>query len=78
MSNGIAVGKTDPLARDYWFKGTASSGYSFKGEVTRTLLNNFLNKGKPGYSYWGETLFKQYSKGYTLAIPEQLVWWQDE
>lgn len=78
MSNGIAISKNDILARDYWHKGTASSGYSFKGKVLQTLLTNFLKQGELGYHNWGKDLFKEYSSGYTLAVPEQLVWWDDE
>lgn len=78
MSNGIAISKNDILARDYWHKGTASSGYSFKGKVLHTLLINFLKQGEPGYSNWGKGLFDKYSSGYTLAVPEQLVWWKNE
>ena len=78
MSNGIAISKNDILARDYWHKGTASSGYSFEGKVLHTLLTNFLNQGKPGYPDWRKDKFKKYSSEYTLAVPEQLVWWQDE
>lgn len=75
MSNGIAINKNDILARDYWHEGTASSGYSFKGKVLHTLLTNFLKQGEPGYSNWRKGLFKEFSSGYTLAVPEQLVWW---
>ena len=78
MTNGIAVGRKDSVARDYWYNGTACSGYSFIGNTTEVCLRNFLNKGNPGFSHWDEEIFKKYSKGFTLAVPEQLIWWGEE
>lgn len=79
MTNGIAISRNDPLARDYWLHGTCCSGYSFtRGSVVRRLLEVFIENGKTWDSIGGGELWKEYSSGYTLAVPEQLVWWEDE
>jgi hypothetical protein len=78
MTNGIAIGLNDIVARDYWYNGTSCSGYSFKGKVTETCLKNFLNRGYSGFSNWNTDMFEEYSPYYTLAVPEQLVWWGED
>lgn len=80
MSNGIAVGMTDYLTRDYWYNGTCCSGYSFRGNVTEHCLKAFKfgTAGFPAAFGWDEETFKLYSKSQKLAVPEQLVWWNDE
>lgn len=77
MTNGLAISKNDPIARDYWHNKTCSSGYSTV--VTSPLvlvLKNFIQGGMS----WNKDrdLWDEYSPLYTLAAPEQLVWWGEE
>ncbi len=77
MTNGIAVGKTDPIARDYWHNETCSSGYSSTlTPPTLLVLKNFIAEGKS----WNKDrdLWDEYSPLYVLAVLEQLVWWGED
>lgn len=74
MTNGIAVGLEDHT-RDIWFNGTCSSGYVFDGDVLSHVFKAFYEDGAES---WSEDMFKDYAQEQKLAIPEQLVWWQDE
>lgn len=80
MTNGIAVSLSDAYGRDYWHNGTACSGYSFKGEPTGHCLRAFkFGVGKlPAAFGWDSKTFDDFSPYYKLAVPERLVWWQDE
>lgn len=77
MTNGIAISKHDALARDYWHNETCSSGYSSTLESTTLLvLRTFITEGMT----WrmNRNIWDEYSPYYTLAVPEQLVWWGED
>lgn len=81
MTNGLAVHLRDAYGRDYWHNGTACSGYSFRGgSTTEHCLRTFKfgAVGCPAGYYWDSRSFDEYSKFHKLAVPEQLVWWEDE
>ena len=81
MTNGIAVSLGNPVGRDYWINNTCCSGYSgYKdgmGSVLRHCLESFISEGKEWIDCDKEC-WEEWSPMYTLAVPEQLVWWEDE
>lgn len=80
MTNGIAVSRTNPVGIDYWKNKTCCSGYSGfpekMGSVLRHCLENFILEGRDWEN--GEDNWDDWSPKYILAVPEQLVWWEDE
>lgn len=81
MTNGLAVHLRNAYGRDYWHNGTACSGYSFReGSTTEHCLRAFKfgMAGCPAGQGWDSRVFDEYSTFYKLAVPEQLVRWEDE
>ena len=76
MTNGIAVNKTQK-GFDYWHNGTAGSGWVNKWDRDLVVcLERFV--GPTRLVDFTEDLMKEWGHGYKLAVPEQLVWWEDE
>ena len=67
MTNGIAVKYKDG-SFDLWLNRTCTSGYL---PLDGALLRIFRYGTDP--IYWEE-----YSPQFKIAVPEQLVWWEDE
>lgn len=81
MTNGLVVSKYDILGRDYWHNGTCCSGWSFPdGSATEHCLKAFKFgvAGSAAMEGWDNRTFLEYSPTQVLAVPEQLVWWEDE
>ncbi len=66
MTNGIAVNRLDG-SFDLWLNKTCTSGYLPRGMA---LINIFRYPGTP-------ELWADYSPLFNLAVPEQVVWWDE-
>ena len=76
MTNGIAIHKTK-IGFDYWEDGTAGSGWvDSTGGCLRNCLNRFVGPTKK--REWRKDYLREWGPNYTLAVPEQLVWWDKD
>ena len=76
MTNGIAVNKKE-IGIDYWYNGTSGSGWTGRhGFCLENCLKRFV--GPTGPRDWSTSWMDEYGPHYTLAVPEKLVWWEDE
>lgn len=78
MTNGITVQPDgeDLFYFDYWLNETCSSGFSRSED--RPALCWLFTQLKDNRTFWEARLYTKYKHDQTLAVPEQLVWWEDE
>ena len=79
MTNGITIGvyNNKGFSFDYWLDKKCTSGYSHGSDSLRLVFKNVLND--PNFhSARGAEMYSKYAKDQRLAVPEQLVWWEDE
>lgn len=74
MSNGIAICAYAPTkwSFDYWKDKTCTSGYQHGTNSFGLLFRDYFKRGLR------ESAWDEWSPKYKLAVPEQLVWWDDE
>lgn len=78
MTNGITVrAGIKSFEIDYWENGRCTSGYSHGSRSLELVFKTILND-RSFKADWGLEMFRKYAHRQTLAVPEQLVWWEDE
>lgn len=78
MTNGITIQPNDEGAFyfDYWLNETCSSGFKYNKDSP--ALSWLFIQLKNNKTFWETRLYNKYKNDQTLAVPEQLVWWEDD